>query len=176
MDFAKSEEHLDMERRHKQMEATDRADFAAYCAAAADLELDVPAYLTATRKMALRTIRSAYGPEAWTKAVANMRKSPFCAGRNNRGWKITFDALTKEDTFVKMIEGAFMDSPATKKTVVDLAALAREEPRIWRIRVRNWIEGGKKTWVSKYGPAPGQKGCVVPAEILAEFADKRAAE
>jgi hypothetical protein len=169
MAFGKTDAHLKMEREHREQEAADRADFAAFAEVATEIGLDAPSYLTTTRKHALRTIRATYGPKAWGKAVANMRRSKFIAGRNNKGWKLTLDAMLKEDMFVKLLENVFGDNEQTDKKVVDLDAQKRVEPRVWRIRLKSWNDGGRVTWVELYGPAPGMPGCVVPADILAEF-------
>ena len=45
-------------------------------------------------------------------AVVHAAQSSFCTGKNDRGWKVTFDYLIANDTnWVKLVEGNFDDGP-----------------------------------------------------------------
>ncbi len=68
-----------------------------------------------------------------------------------------------------MIEGQYLETPETKRTVVDFTQAKAYTPQQWRNRLSTWIEGERKVWPAHYGPWPGCPGCLVPPDILAEF-------
>lgn len=43
----------------------------------------------------------------WAEVVTRIAASPFCTGRNDRGWKATFDFLVRPDTQHKALEGQY---------------------------------------------------------------------
>lgn len=54
-------------------------------------------------------------PEYWKEVIVKITKTPFCCGKNNRGWKASFDFLIKSDTHYKVLEGAYDNGP--QKTI-----------------------------------------------------------
>lgn len=48
----------------------------------------------------------------WVEVIERIQASPFCNGRNDRGWVATFDWLLKPETAVRVLEGKYDDRPA----------------------------------------------------------------
>jgi DNA-binding transcriptional MocR family regulator len=48
-----------------------------------------------------------YGEEGWTQALANIEKSSFLTGSNDRGWRLTLDFLLKPEGFGKVHDGGY---------------------------------------------------------------------
>jgi hypothetical protein len=63
-----------------------------------------------TRKR-LRTFRArAKDPSwaaAWREALSKAARTPFCLGRNERGWKATVDWFLRPDTVTRILEGVY---------------------------------------------------------------------
>lgn len=171
MDFGKDADAAAAEKKRElaAIDDLDRSDFDAYQKAAAELDLNVPAALSPKRRQSIQDIRRIYGADAWAKAVANLRGSNFCTGRKAGGFRITFDMFVKEDWFLKVLEGNFMD----RDTVVPLVKPADVARDAWLARMKVWKrkcteKPGENVWPQLWGPAPGQPGCSVPADILAQ--------
>jgi uncharacterized protein YdaU (DUF1376 family) len=67
----------------------------------------------------------------------------------------------------------WLDDPENA-TVGDGDGFAFQSPDHWRHRMRIWFDeehGGptRKNWPKAWGPPPGEPGCNVPHEVLAEF-------
>ncbi len=64
--------------------------------------------LTEDRKRRLKArLGDCGGIEGWRAALEKIRQSRFCKGQNGSGWKIDFDFLIRESSFVKLMEGNY---------------------------------------------------------------------
>jgi hypothetical protein len=58
----------------------------------------------------------------WIEIIERIKKSPFCSGQNDRGWKANFDFLIRPNTRFKVLEGTY-DGHRTSAKVLDLGVL-----------------------------------------------------
>ena len=66
--------------------------------------------LSKQRRASLRArLRDCGGLTGWDAALARARASPLCCGQNNRGWTASFDFLTSQSGFTKLMEGNYDD-------------------------------------------------------------------
>lgn len=65
------------------------------------------------RKAALKARAREYGKEALSQAVKKAASSDFLNGKNNRGFRATFDWIFKPNNFPKILEGNFDNSSFT---------------------------------------------------------------
>lgn len=64
--------------------------------------------LTKARKASLKArIKDAGGLDGWRYALARARASPHLCGQNDRGWTASFDFLTQQSSFAKLMEGNY---------------------------------------------------------------------
>ena len=68
------------------------------------------ARLTAGRKRKLRARLAEHSAEEFKAAIQALDRSPFLHGRNERGWRPSFDFLLQPGSFVKLIEGYYDQS------------------------------------------------------------------
>lgn len=54
-------------------------------------------------------LAEAGGLSGWEDALAKARASPHCCGQNDRGWTASFDFLTRQSSFAKLMEGNYDD-------------------------------------------------------------------
>lgn len=66
------------------------------------------------RYMLLTEILQKYGMDGYSKAIDMVRASDFLQGKNDRGWKITFDWFVKQSNFAKVLEGNYANETETK--------------------------------------------------------------
>jgi len=57
-------------------------------------------------------------PETWLEAIRKIRESDFCKGKNDRGWRASFDWLLQIQTIERAIEGKY-DKCQTNKSFAD---------------------------------------------------------
>lgn len=74
---------------------------------AADLDLPKVAKLTEQRKRAIRSRLKQNTMDEWKEAFRAIRRSRFCQGENDRGWKADFDFLLQPKSFTRLIEGFY---------------------------------------------------------------------
>jgi len=73
-----------------------------------ELGLSQVAKLTTARRSNLKArLSDCGGLDGWRSALAKIRGSPFLLGKNDRGWKIDFDFLVKDQNFTKLMEGKY---------------------------------------------------------------------
>lgn len=66
--------------------------------------------VTTKRKAALRArLKECGGPEGWNAALDKAKNSPHLCGQNSRGWRASFDFLTQQSSFTKLMEGNYDD-------------------------------------------------------------------
>lgn len=64
--------------------------------------------LSATRKKHLKArLHDCGGLDGWKAALGKLEAIPAMRGQNNRGWKADFDFLTRESSFIKLMEGGY---------------------------------------------------------------------
>ena len=59
------------------------------------------------RKSLIARMREHGGIEAWKIALANVERSAFLQGKNDRGWRADFDFLLHAAKFTKVVEGTY---------------------------------------------------------------------
>lgn len=68
----------------------------------------VPRILSRTRRAALVSrLRECGGIEGWKIALEKAQASDHCCGQNKRGWVLSFDFITKQSSFAKLMEGNY---------------------------------------------------------------------
>lgn len=83
------------------------AAFDAYNATAAECGLPQAAKLTADRRAKIKARLKDYGFDGWKQAMANIEKSGFLTGANDRKWKADLDFVLKPASFGKIHDGGF---------------------------------------------------------------------
>lgn len=66
------------------------------------------------RQAKIQKIYSKLTPEEWASVFRKISESDFCCGKNNTGWKATFDWVLQPQTYLKVLEGKY-DSGKKKK-------------------------------------------------------------
>lgn len=59
------------------------------------------------RQKLIARIREHGGMEAWARALANVERSSFLRGSNDRGWRADFDFLLQPTSFAKVVDGIY---------------------------------------------------------------------
>lgn len=54
--------------------------------------------------------------EEWVQVIGLVAKSDFCNGKNDRGWRATFDWILQPETRLKVLEGKYQNRAAKEKT------------------------------------------------------------
>ena len=78
-------------------------------------------------------LKDAGGLPGWEYALAKARASPHCCGQNDRGWTASFDFLTRQSSFSKLIEGNYDARPpgqakSSARPEIDIAAIMAKIP------------------------------------------------
>jgi uncharacterized protein YdaU (DUF1376 family) len=74
----------------------------------------IKAPLSKARSSALRArLRECGGLDGWRIALEKAAASSHCCGDNNRGWVLTFDFITKQSSFAKLMEGNYDNRTGT---------------------------------------------------------------
>lgn len=74
---------------------------------AGELGLPVVAKLTEDRKRKIRSGLKRNSLDEWRAAFQALRRSQFCQGDNQRGWRADFDFLLQPKSFTRLIEGYY---------------------------------------------------------------------
>lgn len=84
------------------------AGFEAYNQLAQRLGLSVARTLTPQRrKSIIARMREHGGVSAWATALANIERSAFLQGENDRGWRLDFDFMLQAKSFTRLVEGGY---------------------------------------------------------------------
>ena len=84
--------------------------------------------ISQARKTSLKArLKDAGGIEGWKIALQKVEKSEFCKGKNDRGWKVDFDFLVRESSFIKIMEGKYDEKHSTKSSGKSQAGDLREQ-------------------------------------------------
>lgn len=82
------------------------------------------------RSLALR-IKEAGGLDGFRDALANLGKSSFLQGQNDRGWRADLEFVCQAKSFAKLMDGAYNDrdqtSNSTRRVLDELKAKKRQE-------------------------------------------------
>lgn len=81
--------------------------FSVFCEAVASSPIAVPRKLTADRRRKIEARLREHGPEVWREACQRVAASPFCRGKNDRGWRADLDFLLQPKSFNRLIEGGY---------------------------------------------------------------------
>ncbi|WP_172823716.1 YdaU family protein [Paracoccus aminovorans] len=82
----------------------------AYNASAASAGWPKVQVLNKTRRSSLKArLKDCGGLDGWVVALAKAKASPHLCGQNNRGWTASFDFLTSQSGFTKLMEGNYDD-------------------------------------------------------------------
>lgn len=66
------------------------------------------AVLSKARRVALASrLKDVGGIEGWRAAIAKAQASDHCCGKNERGWVLNFDFISKQSSFTKLMEGNY---------------------------------------------------------------------
>ena len=71
------------------------------------------------RRMVRLRLRDAGGLKGWAAALEKIRGSPFCQGKNDRGWRIDLDSLCQPKTFTNLMEGRYDDRRSQNQSDYD---------------------------------------------------------
>jgi hypothetical protein len=89
-----------------------------------------PAAATPDRlRAAAQRLREQPDLEQWRTACRKINASPFCCGRNERGWRATIDFLLKPGRLTRVLEGAYDDAAALRSQAILEWLRARGEER-----------------------------------------------
>jgi len=92
--------------------------FEAYNATALECGLPQAAKLTPDRQRKIIARLKDYGLDGWTQALANIEKSSFLTGTNDRGWRASLDFLVKPESFAKVHDGGYGNGRHVAKAAV----------------------------------------------------------
>lgn len=70
--------------------------------------------LSKARRSAIAArLRDCGGLEGWAVALAKAQSSNHCCGQNDRGWVASFDFMTRQSSFNKLMEGNYDNRPGS---------------------------------------------------------------
>jgi len=103
-----------------------------YNETAKTLGLPTARVLNKSRKRALALrIKEAGGLDGFRDALANLGKSSFLQGQNDRGWRADLEFVCQAKSFAKLMDGAYTDrnqtSNSTRRVLDELKAKKRQE-------------------------------------------------
>lgn len=64
-----------------------------------------------SRDRKIKVLWTQQKPDGWTATIEKITASNFCTGKNDRGWKATFDWLLQPETWLKVNEGKYDNNP-----------------------------------------------------------------
>lgn len=101
--------------------------------------------LSKPRRSALQArLKDAGGLPGWREALRKAQASSHCCGQNDRGWVISFDFLTTQSKFTKLMEGNYDDrepKPAGKPGKPTGAEIAERVADQWEAEQRERSRG-----------------------------------
>lgn len=81
--------------------------FEAYNATALKTGLPQASHLTPDRQRKIIARLRDYGSEGWDKALANIERSSFLTGKNDRAWRASLEFLLQPASFAKVHDGGY---------------------------------------------------------------------
>lgn len=79
----------------------------AYNETASACGLPIATKVTKEREKGVKARLDDFGPDGWERALANVRRSSFLQGRNDRGWVANLDFLIQPLRFPKVHDGSY---------------------------------------------------------------------
>ena len=109
--------------------------FAAYNLTAKSCGLPIAGKLTADRAKKISARLDEYGLEGWHTALANIERSSFLTGSNDRGFRASLDLVCKAESFGKLHDGSYGNgrhaTPASFHRVApDAVRFAKPAPEV----------------------------------------------
>jgi hypothetical protein len=92
--------------------------FHAYNETALRCGLQQAAKLTPDRQRKIVARLKDYGLDGWTQALANIERSSFLTGKNDRGWRASLDFLVQAESFGKVHDGGYGNGRHTAAATV----------------------------------------------------------
>lgn len=105
--------------------------FEAYNATALNCGLPQASKLTPDRQRKIIARLRDYGLDGWNQALANIDRSSFLTGQNDRGWRASLDFLVKPDSFAKVHDGGYGNGRHAAKVGEPLPK--KPQSRAWEI-------------------------------------------
>ena len=163
------EQDASLEKRREREEEEERA-FADFVEAARKHEWPKPQKLDAERRKKIRKRLDEHGMAGWQTMLTKASASDFLCSK----FALKLDWVLEPKNFTKVIEGNYDAKPEAAPVKGETPrTILHDSPDQWRGRIRGWRPG--KFWHrSDWGPEPGQPGCRVPAQILAEWQSTKA--
>jgi len=128
-----------------------KAAFDLYNETAKKLELPVAKSLTDDRKKKLRVrLEDDQDLTNWKTALANIARSPFLTGKNDRGWKASLDFLLQPSSYSKVLEGVYsgkINGHALPDPDKDFSQMTKEE----RLASGFKYDNETFTWYDQHG-------------------------
>jgi len=97
--------------------------FEAYNQTALRCGLQQAAKLTPDRQRKIIARLKDYGLEGWSAALANIERSAFLTGRNDKGWSANLDFMLQASSFSKLHDGAYGNGRHEAPAVVKKASV-----------------------------------------------------
>jgi len=92
--------------------------FHAYNETALRCGLQQASKLTPDRQRKIIARLKDYGLDGWTQALANIERSSFLTGKNDRGWRASLDFLVQAESFGKVHDGGYGNGRHTQAATV----------------------------------------------------------
>ena len=155
--LAEPEQDASLEKRREREEEEERA-FADFVASASHHNWPKPQSLNTDRRKKLRARLAEHGLEAWQTMLSKAGASDFLCSK----FALKLDWVLEPKNFTKVIEGNY----DARKTGSEPRAHSRADPL--GACVAGWAKS--HFWhPGNWGPRPGEPGCRVPKQLLAEL-------
>lgn len=111
--------------------------FEAYNATALACGLQQATKLTPDRQRKIIARLADYGLEGWHRALANIERSSFLTGTNDRGWRANLEFLMQAASFAKVHDGTYGNGRHARTKSAPRAAIAWIAPTPEELRAIN---------------------------------------
>lgn len=112
--------------------------FEAYNATAAECGLPKADKLTKDRVRGIKARLDEYGLEGWMRALANIEKSSFLTGGNDRNWKANLNFLLQPSSFSKVHDGTYGNGRHRQQSTEPPKRSAQLERELQEMREFGW--------------------------------------
>ena len=114
--------------------------FESYNAVALRCGLQQASKLTGDRQRKIVARLRDYGLDGWERAMANIERSGFLTGKNDKGWRANLDFVVQASSFGKLHDGAYGNGQQAE-------ARGKAEPRpAWDMPTRRRDDGLTEEW------------------------------
>jgi hypothetical protein len=144
-------ENLDLEAEEADLKASPLEAFNLYNEMALRVGIPQARSLTPQRRKSIAArMREHGGLEAWKLALANIERSAFLQGRNDRGWTADLDFMLQAKSFTRLVEGTYGNGAHAKATPTqqskDTHASKRERIAQWAREEEERLKSEKSKW------------------------------